>query len=45
MPVQVNFHPHSLERMSERGVTHEEVVETIIKGEEIPAKFERRGYR
>ncbi|MDN3510831.1 MAG: DUF4258 domain-containing protein [Candidatus Jettenia sp. CY-1] len=41
----IRFHPHSLERMAERGATQEEVIVTIEKGEQFPAKFGRTGFR
>jgi hypothetical protein len=41
----INIHPHAKERMQERGVTKEEVVETILKGESFTVKFNRVGFR
>lgn len=41
----IRFHNHALQRMSERGATKEEVVATIQKGEQFPAKFDRMGFR
>lgn len=41
----VHFHPHALERLSERGATEEEVRATILAGECFPAKFDRIGFR
>jgi len=41
----VRFHPHALERMSERGATEDEVEATVEKGERFPAKFGRTGFR
>ncbi len=41
----IRFHPHSLERMAERGAAQEEVIATIEKGEQFPAKFGRTGFR
>jgi hypothetical protein len=39
------FHPHSLERIEERGATVEEVKATVEHGEQFPAKFGRTGFR
>ena len=41
----IRIHPHALERMKERGATKEEVLKTVEKGEQFPAKFNRTGYR
>jgi len=41
----VRLHPHALERLSERGVTQDEVVATVQAGESFPAKFGRTGFR
>src|SRR5213594_4350090 len=41
----VRLHPHALERLSERGVTEDEVVATVQSGESFPAKFGRTGFR
>ncbi len=41
----VHFHPHALERMEERGTTHEEVIATVEDGEQFVAKFGRTGFR
>jgi hypothetical protein len=41
----VRLHPHALERLSERGVTQDEVVVTVQAGESFPAKFGRTGFR
>jgi hypothetical protein len=41
----VHFHTHALERMSERGITEDEVKITIEHGEQFPAKFGRSGFR
>jgi hypothetical protein len=41
----VRFHPHALERLSERGATEEEVTATVQGGESFPAKFGRTGFR
>jgi hypothetical protein len=42
---KVRLHAHALERLMERGVTEEEVVATVRKGESFPAKFGRTGFR
>ena len=41
----VRLHPHALTRLSERGVTQDEVVATVQTGEQFPAKFGRTGFR
>jgi adenylate cyclase class IV len=41
----VHFHPHARERLTERGVTQEEVEATVEEGEEFPARFGRTGFR
>lgn len=43
--MMIRFHPHALERLSERGATEEEVCATILGGESFPAKFGRTGFR
>jgi hypothetical protein len=40
----VNFHPYALERLLERNITEEEVVATIVLGEQFPAKYGRTGF-
>ncbi len=41
----VRLHPHALERLSQRGTTEPEVIETVRSGEQFPAKFGRTGFR
>lgn len=41
----VRLHPHAVERLQEREATREEVVSTVLQGEQIPAKFGRSGFR
>lgn len=41
----IRFHPHALERLSERGATEDDVVATVRSGEQFPAKFGRTGFR
>jgi len=41
----VNFHPHAIERMEERGTSEEEVAATVEHGEQFAAKFGRTGFR
>ena len=41
----IHFHPHTQERMKERGTTENEVKATIEHGEPFPAKFQRTGFR
>lgn len=43
--MKVTLHPHAKERLAERGTTEDEVVATVAKGEEFPAKFGRTGFR
>ena len=43
--MNIKFHPHSIERLLERGATEEEVRVTIEKGEKFAAKFGRVGFR
>lgn len=41
----ITLHSHAVERLEERGTTHDEVVATIESGERFPAKFGRMGFR
>lgn len=41
----VRLHPHAVQRLSERGVTHDEVLATVEYGERFAAKFGRIGFR
>ncbi len=41
----INFHPHALERMAQRGATQKQVIETVEAGERFEAKFGRIGFR
>ena len=41
----IRFHPHALERSTERGAIEAEVVETVLNGTQFPAKFGRTGFR
>ena len=41
----VRFHPHALERLTERGATEEEICATVLGGESFPAKFGPTGFR
>lgn len=43
--MQVRLHPHAVDRLVERGADQAEVVETVERGEEFPAKFGRTGFR
>jgi len=45
MNIMVQFHPHALDRMRERGATEKEVIETIQHGERFAAKYDRVGFR
>ena len=41
----VKFHPHAKERARERGATEDEIVATVERGEQFPAKHDRTGFR
>ena len=41
----IKFSQHAREQMVERGVSEDEVIETIRTGERVPAKRGRQGYR
>jgi hypothetical protein len=41
----VFFHPHAKDRLKERGATEAEVITTVEKGEQFPAKLGRTGFR
>lgn len=43
--MHLELHPHASERLSERGATQAEVIETVLHGERFPAKFNRIGFR
>ncbi len=43
--MKVNFHPHALQRMTERGATEDEVIATVQTGGRFPAKYGREGFR
>jgi len=43
--MKIGFHPHAMDRMSERGATLAEVERTVLEGESFPAKFDRTGFR
>lgn len=43
--MRIEFHPHALERMAERGATVAEVIAAIERGERIPARSGRCGFR
>ena len=43
--MNVRLHPHAKKRMTERGVTMEEVIVAVREGERFPAKFRRTGFR
>jgi len=44
-PMAIKIHPHSAERMKERGTNEKEVKKTIETGERFPVKFGRTGFR
>ncbi|MBN2009606.1 hypothetical protein JW960_09715 [candidate division KSB1 bacterium] len=41
----VTLHPHARMRLTERGATENEVIDTILRGETFSAKFGRTGFR
>ena len=41
----VLIHPHALRRIEERGASEQEVIDTVLFGEEIEGKFGRTGFR
>jgi hypothetical protein len=43
--MKVSFHPHALQRMTERGATEDEVIATVQTGERFPAKYGRQSFR
>jgi len=43
--MRVQLHPHAKRRMVERGATEDEVVATVEQGEQVAAKYGRRGFR
>ncbi len=43
--MKVRLHPHAETRLTERGITENEVVETVTQGESFPAKYGRTGFR
>jgi hypothetical protein len=43
--MHAELHPHASERLSERGATQAEVIDTVLHGEHFPAKFNRVGFR
>ncbi|VAX35227.1 hypothetical protein MNBD_UNCLBAC01-1685 [hydrothermal vent metagenome] len=43
--MKIIIHPHAKERMQERGALEKEVEDTIMQGEQFPAKFGRVGFR
>jgi len=41
----IKLHPHAKERLVERGAAEQEVIATVERGETLPAKFGRTGFR
>jgi hypothetical protein len=39
------LHAHAISRLAERGATESEVIDTVLRGEKFPAKFNRTGFR
>lgn len=42
--MNILIHDHALARMKERGASQEDVKNTILTGEQFPAKYGRQGY-
>ncbi|MBI4398889.1 MAG: DUF4258 domain-containing protein [Candidatus Omnitrophica bacterium] len=42
---KIRFSKHAIDQMIERGASEEEVCQTILRGEKIPAKKGRSAYR
>ena len=42
---KVTLHPHASGRIQIRGASADEVIETVLTGEEFPAKHGRTGFR
>ena len=45
MAIRIELHPHARERASERGASEDEIISTVLAGEQFPAKFGRMGFR
>jgi hypothetical protein len=43
--VDIRLHPHARQRLAERGASESEVIATVERGERIPVKFGRTGFR
>jgi hypothetical protein len=43
--MRIDIHPHTKERMSERGASEIEIRDTVRTGEQFKAKFGRVGFR
>ncbi len=43
--MNIRIHPHTEERMKERGASRKEVKETVRHGQSFPAKFGRTGFK
>jgi hypothetical protein len=41
----IKIHPHALQRSKERGVSKNEIINTVNTGESFPAKYGRIGFR
>ena len=44
-PMEIRFHPHAQERLTERGASETEVRATLEGGEQFSAKHGRTGFR
>jgi dethiobiotin synthetase len=42
---RVEIHPHAVGRSPERGISEEEIVQTVLTGQSSPAKFGRTSFR
>ncbi len=43
--MEVRLHSHARERAAERGAAEEEIIATVLDGEEFSAKYGRTGFR
>ena len=43
--MEILIHPHAQDRMAERGVLNDEIIETVQSGESFDAKYNRTGFR
>ncbi len=43
--MNINIHPHAIQRSTERGASLPEIFITVECGEQFPAKYSRAGFR